>query len=155
MAPSLISVLVVDDFDPFRQYLSSTLQKTFERFVCWEAADGLEAVHKARELQPDLILLDIGLPKLNGIRAAQEIAKASPGSKILFVSQESSADVVREALRVGGWGYIYKTDAASELPAAINAVLAGSRYVWRADSMIVGSTQFLMPGAQQPPLRCN
>ena len=129
MARSAISVLVVDDFDPFRQFLSSSLQSTSERFVCWEAADGLEAVHKAEELQPDLILLDIGLPKLNGIRAARQISKASPKSKILFVSQESSADVVREAFRVGAWGYIVKTDAASDLPTALKAVLGGTRFV--------------------------
>ena len=97
MAPSSISVLVVDDFDPFRQYLCSSLQETSDRFACWEASDGLEAVHQAKELQPDLILLDIGLPKLNGISAARQIAKVSPASKILFVSQESSTDVVREA----------------------------------------------------------
>ena len=129
MAPSSISVLVVDDFDPFRQYLCSSLQETSDRFVCWEASDGLEAVRQAKELQPDLILLDIGLPKLNGISAARQIAKVSPASKILFVSQESSTDVVREAFRVGAWGYIVKTDLASELLTAVNAVLDGTRFV--------------------------
>ena len=114
---------------PFGSYLSSSLQSTSERFVCWEAADGLEAVHKAEELQPDLILLDIGLPKLNGIGAAQQIAKVSPASKILFVSQESSADVVREAFRVGAAGYIVKNDVARELSTAVKAVLGGSRFV--------------------------
>lgn len=129
MAPSSISVLVVDDFDPFRQYLCSSLQETSDKFACWEASDGLEAVHQAKELQPDLILLDIGLPKLNGISAARQIAKVSPASRILFVSQESSTDVVREAFRVGAWGYIVKTDLASELLTAVNAVLDGTRFV--------------------------
>jgi len=128
MAPSSISVLVVDDFEPFRQFLSSSLQKASDDIVCWEASDGLEAVHKAEELQPDLILLDIGLPKLNGMEAARKIAKASARSKILFVSQESSAEVVQEAFRLGAWGYIVKTDAARELLAAVNVVLRGARF---------------------------
>ena len=64
LAPSSFSVLVVDDFEPFRRYLRSSLQNTSNGFAFWEASDGLEAVHKAKELQPDLILLDIGLPKL-------------------------------------------------------------------------------------------
>jgi DNA-binding NarL/FixJ family response regulator len=129
LAPSSISVLVVDDFEPFRQFLCSTLHSKPNGFVCWEAADGLEAVHKAGELQPDLILLDLGLPKLNGMEAARQIAKVSPVSKILFVSQESSADVVQEAFRVGAWGYIVKTDAARELLIGVNAVLRGTSFV--------------------------
>jgi DNA-binding NarL/FixJ family response regulator len=128
MASSSISVLVVDDFEPFRQFLSSSLRNTSDGFVCWEASDGLEAVHKAEELQPHLILLDIGLPKLNGIVAARQIAAVSPRSRILFVSQESSADIVREAFRAGAWGYIVKIDAAQELLTAVNSVLSGARF---------------------------
>ena len=114
MATSSIRVLVVDDYKPFRQFLSSNLQNTSSLsslYVCWEASDGLEAVRKAEELQPDLILLDIGLPKLNGIEAARQIRKVSPESKILFVSQESSAEVVQEALGLGARGYVVKTVA--------------------------------------------
>jgi DNA-binding NarL/FixJ family response regulator len=128
MASSSNSVLVVDDFEPFRQFLSSSLRNTSRGFVCWEASDGLEAVHKAKELQPDLILLDIGLPKLNGMEAARQIAAVSPGSRILFVSQESSADMVQEAFRAGAWGYIVKTDAAQELVTAVNSVLRGATF---------------------------
>jgi DNA-binding NarL/FixJ family response regulator len=128
LASSSISVLVVDDFEPFRQFLSSSLQNTSDGFVCWEASDGLEAVHKAEELQPDLILLDLGLPKLNGMEAARQIAKVSPGSKILVVSQESSADMVQEAFRIGVWGYIVKTDAAQELLTAVKAILRGAKF---------------------------
>jgi DNA-binding NarL/FixJ family response regulator len=88
---------------------------------CRRSADGLEAVHKAEELQPDLILLDIGLPRLNGIEAARRIRKLSPMSRILFMSQESSADVVQVALNLGAVGYIAKVDAGSELLAAVEA----------------------------------
>jgi len=93
-----------------------------------EASDGLEAVQKAEELRPDLILLDIGKPILNGIEAARRIRKVSPQSKILFVSQESSADVVEEAFRLGALGYIDKTDVGSELLTAVNAVVRGETF---------------------------
>ena len=99
-----VRILVVEDYEPFRRFVCSTLGKTPELQIIGEASDGLEAVQKAEELQPDLILLDIGLPTLNGIEAARRIRKLSPESKILFVSQESSADVVQEALSVGGTG---------------------------------------------------
>jgi len=114
---------VVDDYEPFQQFLSSRLQDTSGVYVCWEASDGLETVQKAEELRPDLILLDIGLPQLNGIEVARRIRRVSPGSRILFVSQESSADAVQEALRTGARGYVVKTDAASKLVEGVNAVL--------------------------------
>ena len=114
---------MVDDYEPFQQFLSSRLQDTSGVYVCWEASDGLETVQKAEELRPDLILLDIGLPQLNGIEVARRIRRVSPGSRILFVSQESSADAVQEALRTGARGYVVKTDAASKLVEGVNAVL--------------------------------
>jgi DNA-binding NarL/FixJ family response regulator len=97
--------------------------------VICEVSDGLEAVQKAQELQPDLILLDIGLPGLNGIEVARKIRKLVPQSKILFVSQESSADVIKEALSLGAMGYVIKARAASELLAAVDAVRTGGRFV--------------------------
>jgi DNA-binding NarL/FixJ family response regulator len=92
-------------------------------------SDGLQAVQKAEELRPDLVLLDIGLPKLNGIEAARRIRKVSRGSKILFVTQESSAEVVRECLRLGALGYVMKECAARELLLALEAVCQGRQFV--------------------------
>ena len=89
MATSSIRVLLVDDFDPFRRLLRSILQNEFELGAIVEASDGGEAIALAQALQPDLILLDIGLPKLDGIEAARRIRELAPRSKILFVSQES------------------------------------------------------------------
>jgi CheY-like chemotaxis protein len=97
--------------------------------IVGEVSDGLEAVQKAEELQPDLILLDLGLPSLNGIEAARRIRNLSPKSKILFVSQESAADVVREALSVGARGYVVKAHAGSELLAAVDAIRHGKRFI--------------------------
>ena len=125
----LIRVLVVEDFEPFRRFICSTLEKKSELQVVCEVSDGLEAVQKAEELQPDLILLDIGLPTLNGIEAARQIRKLAPEAKIIFVSQESSADVVQEALSLGALGYVVKTHAGSELLAAVDAVLLEKQFV--------------------------
>lgn len=113
-----VKVLVVDDFVPFRRVICSVLHER-ELEIC-EASDGLEAVQKAEELKPDLILLDIGLPKLNGIEAARQIRKLSPASKIIFLSPESSVDVMREALNTGACEYIVKTRAARELRSALD-----------------------------------
>jgi DNA-binding NarL/FixJ family response regulator len=129
METSSSRVLVVEDYEPFRRFVFSTLGGRPELQVICEASDGLEAVNKAEELQPDLILLDVGLPTLTGIEAARQIRKLSPKSKILFMSQESSVDLVREALGLGARGYVVKTDAGSELLQAIDAVLRGERFV--------------------------
>ena len=92
-------------------------------------ADGGEAVKKAAELKPDLTLLDIGLPHLNGIEAAKRIRQVAPGTKVIFVSQNSDKDVVRAALSTGAKGYVLKTDAGSELLPAMAGVLGGDNFV--------------------------
>ena len=126
-----IRVLVVDDFGPWRRFVCSALQKNPELQIVGEASDGLEAVQKASELLPDLIVLDLGLPKLNGIEAARQIRTKSSESKIIFVSQESSADVIQAALNAGGSGYVLKTRAEMDLLSAVEAVLAGHQFVSR------------------------
>jgi DNA-binding NarL/FixJ family response regulator len=124
-----VRVLVVEDYAPFLQYIVSILARTDDLQVICEASDGLEAVHKAEELKPDLILLDIGLPTLNGIEAARQIRQLCPESKIIFVSQESDTDIVQEALGFGALGYVVKTMAGVELLTAIKAVCDGRRFV--------------------------
>ena len=124
-----IRVLVVEDSVPFRHFIRSTLSQRPNLQVVCEVCDGQEAVQKAVELKPDLILLDIGLPTLNGIEAARQIRKFVPESKIVFVSQESSADVVQEALSLGTCGYVVKGQAQSDLLAAVDAVLEGRQFL--------------------------
>jgi len=126
---SSIRILVVEDFAPFRRFICSALEGKNGFQVIGEVPDGLEAVQKAKELEPDLILLDIGLPSLNGIEAARQIRKFAPESKIVFVSQELSSDVVQEALSLGACGYVVKTKAGSDLLTAVQAVLAGKPFV--------------------------
>ena len=101
---SLIRILIVDDFEDWRRQVHSLLQARPEWQVIAEASDGSEAVQKAEELKPDLILLDIGLPKLNGIEAARQIRQRSPSSKIIFLSQNNDLDVVQAALSTGASG---------------------------------------------------
>jgi len=122
-------VLVVDDFEPFRQFVCLRLQETANFAVIDEAADGLEAVRKAEQHQPDVILLDVGLPGLNGVEAGRRISHVAPGSKILYLSQNSDPDIVDSTLSDGARGYVLKSSAAQELLSALEAVIRGERFV--------------------------
>ena len=122
---------MVEDWEPFRNFICSVLGQRPELQVVGEVIDGLLAVQKAEELKPDLILLDFGLPTLNGIEVARRVRTLCPESKILFVSQELSAAVVQGALAEGAKGYVLKTDARRELLTAVDAVLRGEQFVSR------------------------
>jgi DNA-binding NarL/FixJ family response regulator len=124
-----IRVLVVDDYEPWHRFVSNTLKKQPEFEVVQYVSDGLVAVEQAAQLQPDLILLDIGLPTLDGIAAATRIREVSPTSKILFVSENRSVEIAEKALRTGSGGYVLKSDAASDLLAGMNAVLEGKGFI--------------------------
>jgi DNA-binding NarL/FixJ family response regulator len=124
-----VRILVVDDSEPFRRFVCALLAARPELQVIGEASDGLQAMQKAEELQPDLILLDIGMPALNGIEAAHRISRLVPAAKILFVSQENDKDVVAAALSDGAKGYLRKQNAGTELLSAVEVVLRGNRFV--------------------------
>jgi DNA-binding NarL/FixJ family response regulator len=128
----LIRVLVVDDNEPFRRFVRATLSTKPELEIIGEVSDGLEAVQKALELQPGLIVLDIGLPGLNGIEAARRIRKLSPRSTILFLSQESSREIIQEALCLGAQGFVIKAQAGRDLLIAVEAVLRNKQFVSNA-----------------------
>ena len=125
---SPIRILVVDDYKEWRHQVFLFLQARPEWKIICEASDGSEAVRKAEELKPDLILLDIGLPELNGIEAARRIRQLSTSSKIVFLSLNNDRDIVRVALSTGALGYVLKTDARSELVPALDAVLRGEQF---------------------------
>jgi DNA-binding NarL/FixJ family response regulator len=127
-----VRTLVVDDFSSFRRRVCWMLEENPQVRLIGEAADGAEAVQKAVEFQPDLILLDSDLPKLSGIEAARQIRKVVPKSKLLFVSQDSNPEVVQSAFYLGARGYVIKSDAARELLPAVKAVIQGAQYVSRA-----------------------
>ena len=124
-----VRVMLVDDFKPWRIFAASLLQTNPQWQIVCEASDGVEAIQKAEDFQPDLILLDIGLPNLSGIEAAAAIREVAPGSKILFLSENRDRDVAAAALSAGGLGYVVKSDSEDELLVAIEAVLQGKRFV--------------------------
>jgi DNA-binding NarL/FixJ family response regulator len=124
-----VRILIVDDFEPWRRFLCSYLQEFPTWQVIGQAADGLEAINKSRELQPDLILLDVGLPHVNGIEASRQILELSPRSKILFLSEQRCPEIVRAAMNAGGSGYVVKSNAASDLIVALRAVIANKQFI--------------------------
>lgn len=126
---SIACVLVVDDHAQWRDTMCSMLETYTDCGLLCEAGDGIEAVRRATRLKPQLILLDLELPHLNGIEAAKQIMQSSPDSAILFVSMNNCADVVREALSTGAKGYLLKMDAGTELWPAIEAVLRNKQYL--------------------------
>ena len=142
MATSMTRVLIVDDYEPWRRFVSSALKKQPELQIIAEVADGFEAVQTARELKPDLVLLDIGLPTTNGIEAARQIRNLSPASKILVISENLSWEIAKEALRLGANGYVVKTRVVAELLPAIEAVLHGKQFVGSglADRDLINNT---------------
>jgi DNA-binding NarL/FixJ family response regulator len=125
---SPVHILVVDDFEPWRKHVCSILQTRPELGVIGEVGDGLEAVQKAKELQPDLIVLDIGLPALNGLQAAKRIRQVAPAVTIIFLTYNSDKDLVRAALSEGAQGFVLKTDG-HELLSAVEGVLGGEDFV--------------------------
>ena len=126
---SIFRVLVIDDFEPWRRVVRWMLQPSPEWHIIGEATDAIEGIQKSEELQPDLILLDIGLPKLNGIDAAKSILSVAPRSKVVFVSVELCPELVEGALRTGAQGFVVKSDAASDLLTAMQTVINGQRFV--------------------------
>ena len=124
-----LRILIVDDLQRWRHRIRSILESRPEFQVLGEASDGLEAVQKAQELNPDLILLDIGLPNLNGIEAQHRLRVRTPSAKVLFLTQENDSDVVRQALSNGARGYVLKTDAGTDLLPAIEAIGRGEEFV--------------------------
>ena len=121
-------VLIVDDYEPFRRVARLILQARDDLQIVGEAADGLEAVQQALQLRPDVIVLDLDLPRLNGIQVAKRIGGLVPEAKIIFVGVESSMDVVEETLKVGA-GHIHKILMSYELLPAIDVVLSGRQFV--------------------------
>ena len=129
METSSFRILIADSFEPWLRYASSTLEKDESLQIVGVASDGLEAVQKAIELKPDLVLLSVGLPKLNGIEAAKRISEAVPGVKLLFATQIIDPDIMTEALSNGAHGYIWKIDAQRELLHAIRAIRQGEKFI--------------------------
>lgn len=117
-----IRILLVDDHPIVRQGLKTLLEGHSEWEVIGEAADGAEAVEKAKHLNPDVMVLDVTMPRMNGLEACRILRRQSPQLEILFVTQHDSPQMMREALEAGARGYVVKSNAARDLLAAVQAV---------------------------------
>ena len=115
-------ILIADDHEVVRRGIRAILENHSGWEVCGEAEDGREAVEQSRELKPDLVLLDIGMPNLNGIDAARQILANGPATHILILTMHYSEQVVREVLSVGARGFLLKSDAGRDLISAVEAV---------------------------------
>ena len=124
-----VRILVVEDFEPWRDFFRAELQRDLEVEIGGELSDATHIVQEVERLRPDLVLMDIGLASINGIEAAKLLHQCSPHTKILFVSENRSADIARKAMESGGNGYLVKIDVRKELLSGIRAVLAGRRFI--------------------------
>ena len=128
-----LQILVVEDFEPFSGHLCSILRNLGLTDIV-QARDGEQAVQLTRELQPGLILLDLGLPKLCGLEVAKQVRTISPQSQILIVSAETSEEVVTAAMAIGARGYVFKYCASTHVALAVRAILNGETFVSRRSS---------------------
>jgi len=120
MAP--LRLLVADDHEVVRKGLCALLQAQPGWEIAAEASDGREAVEKAKKVKPDVTVLDIGMPYLNGLEAARQILKEVANTKVLILTMHDSDSLIREVLNAGARGYVLKTDAGSDLVNAVDAV---------------------------------
>ena len=124
-----LRVLVVEDHAPFRSMICKLLQQRPDLRIVGEAADGLDAIHQAAALRPDVVVLDIGLPKLNGLDVAGRLRTLIPNAKLMFVTIESSLEVVEQAFSTGAHGYVYKPRALRDAVPVLDAIMRGGRFV--------------------------
>ncbi len=117
-----VRILLVDDHPVVRQGLRTLLEGRNEWEVVGEASDGIEAVEKVGALQPDVVVLDVTMPRMNGIEACRLIRQKNPGREILFVTQHDSPHMMREAMAAGARGYVVKSNLARDLVEAVDAV---------------------------------
>jgi DNA-binding NarL/FixJ family response regulator len=129
---TVTQILVVEDYLPWHAFLFEIFERETDLKIIAVAVDGFEAVRKAKELQPDLILMDASLPGMNGFEATRIIRTASPRVKVLFLSEHRGVDVIRGAFDAGGFGYVLKTDSNTDLILGVRTVLAGKQFVSRS-----------------------
>ena len=124
-----LRILVVDDHETFREQACALLRSQPGFEVICEAANGLEGVSRAAELQPDVVVLDISMPSLGGIEAAGRIHRVAPKSQIVFLSQHNSETIAQTALATGALAYVTKSSASNDLIRAVKAVSEGKKFV--------------------------
>ncbi|HEY3898505.1 MAG TPA: response regulator transcription factor [Chthoniobacter sp.] len=137
-----IRILLADDHEVVRRGLRTLIEMHADWKVCAEAADGRKAVLLAEELQPDLIILDLSMPELNGLEAARRIVAANPRSRVLMLTMHETEQFIRESFAAGARGYILKTDAGRDLIAGVEALLRGEIFFTSRLAGIIYATEF-------------
>jgi DNA-binding NarL/FixJ family response regulator len=147
---AIFRILIADDHEVVRKGLIALLQGQTDWQVCGEAVDGREAVDKAQQLRPDVIILDIGMPSLNGLEATRQILKSNPHARVLILTLHDSDQVVRDVLNAGARGFLLKSDAARDLVAAVEALRRDKTYFTsKVASMVLEG--YLKAGIQPAP----
>ena len=126
-------LLIVDDHEIFRKGLRSLVESSPDLEICGEAANGIEAIEAARKLLPDIILMDISMPLMNGLDASKQIRRELPQSRILVLSQHDSSHLLTAAIEAGASGYVTKSQVAHHLLVALEAVAAGQSFPWTTE----------------------
>jgi len=135
----MLRILVADDHEIVRRGLVSLLKSHAGWDVCGEAQDGRQAVDKAKELKPDIVILDIGMPNLNGLEAARQMQRDNPQAKVLILTITDVDEVVRAVLDAGARGFVLKSDAARDLVAAVEALQSNKTFFTsRVADMVLG-----------------
>lgn len=149
-------ILIADDHEVVRKGLVALLQQQPDWQVCGEASDGREAVDKAQQLKPDVVILDIGMPSLNGLEATRQILKTNPNARILILTLHDSDQVVRDVLNAGARGFLLKSDAARDLVAAVEALRRDKTYFTsKVASMVLEGYLKGSTGPAPPPVKGN
>jgi two-component system response regulator NreC len=140
-------VLIVDDHAFIRRGIQTILIPFPQWELCGEADNGKDAIRMASELKPEVIIMDVSMPELNGIEATRAIRRAQPGIKIILLTLHESAELVRSAFRAGAQGYLLKTDAEQELVKALSVVVGEAAYISpKVDAEVVKSVMGEMSG---------
>ena len=129
---SVIKILVVDDFAPWHCFVQTVFETEPDLKISAAATNGLEAIHRVKDCQPDLVLMDLCMPSMNGLECVRQIRAVSPCSKVLFVSGHGDPELIRAALEAGASGYVLKTDSVNDLISGVRAVLEGREFVSRS-----------------------
>ena len=144
-------ILIVDDHEIFRRGLRSLLESRGEIDIVGEANNGLEAIAKARELQPDIIVMDVSMPQMDGLEASRLIRNDRPDAKIIILSQHDSSQMLKAALEAGASAYVTKSQVARALFGALEGVRQGHPFSWNGGSSGTESMSPATPSAQSRP----
>ena len=153
MSPKTIRILLADDHEVVRRGLRALLETHPGWEVCGEAADGRAAVALAQKLSPDIVVMDIGMPQLNGFEATRQILERTRGIEVLVLSMHDSEQMVREVIGAGARGYVLKSDAGRDLVAAVEALLRRESFFTPSVALSVRASELKVAGSKRPSLR--